>query len=320
LFDAWIASQAAVLRAHMFNRDTLVVVLVMHVLHLLLAVPLMHGAGPIPAQGLVGFAIAAGVSRFVALMLFLWLWKIRLNIVPCLDDWWRIQRERLAPVLHIGLPAAAENIGYRVAFMASVAAVGVMGSKALATQAYVLQINYMTLMFGLAIGFAVEIVVGHMIGARKLRDAQHLVQKALGLSLALCLIATICAALSGPWALRQFTSDAGIISKGITLLWLTVILELGRTFNLVVINALRATGDARYPVLAGSASMLIVLAGGSWLLGIYFDMGLIGVWIAYAADEWIRGLIMWRRWASYAWLPYARKSRRRARREGVGEV
>jgi Na+-driven multidrug efflux pump len=74
-----------------------------------------------------------------------------------------------------------------------------MGSQALTTQAYVLQINYMTLMFGLAIGFAVEIVVGHMIGARKLRDAQHLVQKALGLSLALCLIATVCAALSGPW-------------------------------------------------------------------------------------------------------------------------
>jgi Na+-driven multidrug efflux pump len=89
-FDAWIASQAAVLRAHMFNRDTLVAVLVMHVLHLLLAVPLMHGAGPIPALGLVGFAIAAGVSRFVALMLFLWLWKNRLNIVPRLDDWWRI--------------------------------------------------------------------------------------------------------------------------------------------------------------------------------------------------------------------------------------
>lgn len=315
LFDAWLASQAAVLRAHMFNRDTLAVVLVMHVLHLSLAVPLMHGAGPIPAQGLIGFAMAAGVSRFVALLLFLWLWKVRLNIVPQLSDWWRIKRARLAPVLHIGLPAAAENVGYRIAFMASVAAVGVMGSKALATQAYVLQINYMTLMFGLAIGFAVEIVVGHMIGARKLRDAQHLVRRALGLSLVLSLIATFFAALLGPMLLRQFSSDADILGKAMTLLWLTIILELGRTFNLVVINALRATGDARYPVLAGSASMLVVLAGGTWLLGVYFNMGLIGVWIAYAIDEWIRGLIMWRRWASYAWLPYAKMSRRRARSE-----
>jgi Na+-driven multidrug efflux pump len=49
-------------------------------------------------------------------------------------------------------------------------------------------------------------------------------------------------------------------------------------------------------------------------------MRLIGVWITYAADEWIRGLIMWRRWVTYAWLPYVKRSRRRARREGVGEV
>jgi putative MATE family efflux protein len=317
LFDAWIASQAAVLRAHMFNRETLAVVLVMHVLHLSLAVPLMYGVGPIPALGLVGFAIAAGVSRFVGLMLFLWLWKVRLNIAPRLDDWWRIHRDKLAPVLHIGLPGAAENIGYRLAFVVSVAAAGTMGAATLATQAYVLQFNYMTLMFGLAIGFAVEIVVGHMIGARKLRDAQHLVRAALALSLGVSLAVAVLAALAGPWTLRQFTGDAAIISKGVTLLWLSVILELGRTFNLVVINALRATGDARYPVLAGSTSMLIVLAGGSWLLGVYLDMGLVGIWIAYAADEWIRGLIMWRRWASYAWLPYAKMSRRRARREHV---
>ncbi len=315
LFDAWIASVTAVLRAHLFNRETLAVVLVMHVLHLAIALPLMYGIGGIPALGLVGFAIAAGVSRLVALALFLWLWKRRLNLIPRGKDWWYLARERLAPVLHIGLPGAAENIGYRLAFMASVAAVGQLGAQALATQAYALQISYIALMFSLAIGFGVEIVVGHMIGARKLRDAQHLVRRALGLSLVISLIVTLLAAFAAPWILRQFTSDSAIINKGATLLWLTIFLELGRTFNLVVINALRATGDARYPVLAGSASMLLVLAGGSWLLGIYFGLGLIGVWIAYIADEWIRGLIMWRRWATYGWLKYAKASRRRARRE-----
>ena len=95
------------------------------------------------------------------------------------------------------------------------------------------------------------------------------------------------------------------------LLWWTVLLEPGRTFNLVVINALRAAGDARYPVLAGAASMVVVLAGGSWLLGVELGLGLVGVWIAYAADEWLRGLLMWRRWARLQWVPHARRSRRR---------
>jgi Na+-driven multidrug efflux pump len=119
------------------------------------------------------------------------------------------------------------------------------------------------------------------------------------------------AALAGPWLLRGFTHDETIVATAATLLWWTVLLEPGRTFNLVVINALRAAGDARYPVMAGAASMVLVLAGGSWLLGIHLGLGLVGVWIAYAADEWLRGLLMWRRWARLAWVPHARHSRRR---------
>jgi len=120
-------------------------------------------------------------------------------------------------------------------------------------------------------------------------------------------------ALAGPWLLRFFTQDPVIIATGCTLLWLTVLLEPGRTFNLVVINALRAAGDARYPVIVGSGSMLLVLAGGSWLLGQQLGLGLVGVWIAYAADEWLRGLLMWRRWARQDWVPHARAAHRRLR-------
>jgi Na+-driven multidrug efflux pump len=120
-------------------------------------------------------------------------------------------------------------------------------------------------------------------------------------------------ALAGPWLLRQFTPDAGIVALGATLLWWTVVLEPGRTFNLVVINALRAAGDVRYPVMAGAASMLLVLAGGSWLLGEVMGLGLVGVWLAYATDEWVRGLLMWRRWTQRRWLPHARAVRRRLR-------
>ncbi|TXD65419.1 MATE family efflux transporter, partial [Mitsuaria sp. TWR114] len=97
------------------------------------------------------------------------------------------------------------------------------------------------------------------------------------------------------------------------LMWITVILEPGRTFNLVVINALRAAGDAKYPVMVGAGSMLLVLAGGSWLLGEVLGLGLVGLWIAYAADEWIRGLLMWRRWARLGWVPQARAVHRRLR-------
>ena len=125
------------------------------------------------------------------------------------------------------------------------------------------------------------------------------------------LVVSLLVASTAHWTLHLFTQDSQIIATATTLLWITVLLEPGRTCNVVIINALRAAGDARFPVLAGAASMLFVMAGGSWLLGVHFHLGLVGVWIAYAADEWLRGLAMAARWFYHGWLPAAKASRRR---------
>jgi Na+-driven multidrug efflux pump len=60
--------------------------------------------------------------------------------------------------------------------------------------------------------------------------------------------------------------------------------------------------------------MIVVMAGGAWLFGVHFGFGLPGVWAAYAADEWLRGLVMAARWPRGAWTPHARAAFRRVRR------
>ena len=311
LLDAWNASMASVMRAHLRTRDTLAVMVLMQVLQLALAVPLMLGVGSWPGLGLVGYALALIASRLLALGLHLALWRMRLDLRVRAQDWWHLPRAELAAMAHIGLPGAAENIAWRAAFTASVAAVGLLGMQAVATQAYVLQLMGLIMLFSVATGLGVEIIVGHLIGAGELRRAHGLVRRALARGIAVALLVALLFALAGPWLLRLFTQDEAIIRQGTVLLWCCLLLEPGRTFNLVVINALRAAGDARYPVVAGAASMLVVLAGGSWLLGVKLGFGLVGVWVAYAADEWLRGLLMWRRWSRLAWVPYARSTRRR---------
>ena len=311
LLDAWNASMTAVMRAHLRARDTLAVMVAMHLLHLALMGPLMFGAGPLPALGLPGYALAVALARLLAIALHLWLWRQRLGVRPVWADGWKLRPRELAAVARIGLPGAAENIVYRLAYMVSVAVVGGLGAAALATHAYASQVVMVTLLFGLATGLSVEVLVGHLIGAGRLHEAHTLVRRALARGLAVSVVVAVLAALAGPWLLRLFTLDEQIINSATVLLWLTVLLEPGRTFNLVVINALRAAGDARYPVVAGAASMVLVLAGGSWMLGSVFGLGLVGVWLAYIADEWLRGLLMWRRWARLKWVPHARASRRR---------
>jgi Na+-driven multidrug efflux pump len=284
---------------------------------LLLIWPLMLGVGTgehaWPGLGLPGFALALGLSRVLGCGLHLWLWRLRLGLVPQAPDWWRLPRAELAAVLHIGLPGAAENISWRLCFTYSVSVAALLGAHALATHAYVLQVMMGVLLFGAATGVAVEIVVGHLVGAGQLHEANRLVRKALFTGLAVSTSGALLVALLGPPLMRIFTRDESIVAAGAWLLWLTVLIESGRTYNLIVINALRATGDARFPLLAGVFSMLLVMALGSWFMGIHLGWGLPGLWLAYAADEWLRGLLMWRRWTHLKWVPFARATRHRLR-------
>lgn len=310
LLDAFNASMAAVMRAHLHTRETMLNILSMHAMHIALCLPLMRGAGPVPPLGMVGFAVALAVSRAFGLGVHLWLWRAVLQLKPGWHDAAAIRWDSLRSSVAIGLPGAAEAIAYRVAILVSVTVVSSMGTPALATQSYAMQIMNVIVLSTVALGFAGEILVGHLIGAGQLRRALHLVRKCLLGGLALSLAIAIVTAVTAPWTLRLFTTDPAIIASATTLLWITVILEPGRTCNIVVITALRAAGDARFPVLAGAASMVVVMGFGSWFLGVHLGLGLPGVWIAYAADEWVRGGIMATRWFRLGWVHQAVASRR----------
>lgn len=317
LLDAWNNTLASVLRAHLHARPTLRVNGLIQAVHGALAWPLMLGVaglGDGQGLGLAGYALALLLARGVGLALLLQAWRQALGLRPAGADWWRWRGDVLAPVVHVGWPGAVEHGVWRVGFLVSLSVVGTLGASALATHAYVLQITQGILLCGLVTGLSAEIVVGHLIGAGRLHAAHRLVRRALGWGLCWAAGLSLAAALAGRWLLGWFSADPAILDQGATLLWLTVALETGRVFNLVLLNALRAAGDARYPMWAGLPVVAAVMAGGSLWLGGPAGWGLVGVWLAYAADEWVRGLLSWWRWTRLGWLPAARRTHRRLRR------
>ena len=312
LLDAYNLTMAAILRAHLHVRDSLRVMIVMHGSHLLLAVPLMLGVGDWDGIGLYGFALAMFLSRALGLILHLVLWRRRLALTPTLANWWVLHLRVLAPVLRIGAPGAASELAYRIAFMVSLATTARLGVAALATHSYVLQLLRYVFLISLAIGWACEIMVGRLVGAGQFRAAHALVGKGVRNGMLTSGLIAITAALAAPLIMRVFTRDAVVIASAQTLLWIAVLLELGRVFNLILPGALRATGDANYPVVAGIGSYALVLGVGSYFAGRAF--GLPGIFAVYAADEWVRGLLMMARWHWRGWLPHARRSQRKVRR------
>ena len=311
LLEAYNLSMAAILRAHLHVRDSLAVMVVMHGLHLLAAVPLMRGVGEWDGLGLNGYAVAMLLSRAIGLVLHLWLWRRRMQLVPRARDWWAVPWPPLAPVLRIGLPGAAVEFVYRGAFMVSLAATARLGVEALATHSYTLQILKYVLLVSMAIGWATEIMVGRLVGAGELRQADALVRKGVRNGLLASGGFALLVALGAPWLMHGFTRDPVIIEAAQTLLWLSLALETGRVFNLVLNGALRATGDAIFPALASMGSLILVMGVGSFWMGRW--LGLPGIWLVYALDEWIRGLLILWRWTKRGWLEHARDTQRRVR-------
>ena len=296
---------ASILRAHLRVRESLMVMVLMHATHLAGSWWLMLGVWGFDGLGLMGFVWAFMASRLLGLVVHLWLWEYRLGLPLQWTTWVRVQFDLLWPMLKVGVPGASLEMVYRVGFMVSLATTATLGVAALATHSYVLQILKFVLLISLAIGWAVEIMVGRLVGAGQLTHTDELVRKAVRNGLVASGLLSLAAAIASPALLRLFTQDQDIIRTAQILLWMSIALELSRVFNLIVNGALRATNNGVFAAASSMASLILLLGVGSYVLGHW--LGLPGIWLAYVLDEGARGGILWWRWRSRGWLPATRR-------------
>ncbi len=98
-----------------------------------------------------------------------------------------------------------------------------------------------------------------------------------------------------------FTSNPTIVSTVRNILWLAILLEFARSFNMIFISALRAAGDTAFPLKLAIVSMIGITIGLAYLFGIVLNLGLFGIYMAYVSDELFRGVFMYARWQSRKW-------------------
>lgn len=309
VFEALSLGIGAALRAHGHTREVMLVALLMNVINVIGNAIALYGWFGLPQFGVVGVAVSTVTARACAAFLLWWLLTRRHGLHFGLRDVVAPSRERLGRILHIGAPAAGENISWYSAYMVVTTFSARLGEQALATQSYWMSVTGFMIVTSAAIGQATEILIGHLIGAGRFDEAYRQLLRSLRVAFAVTVVVAGSIGLASPWIMTAFSSDPAVLAMGTLLLRLAVPLEAGRTFNLVVINALRASGDARFPFYVGLASMWGVWVPLAWLFGLQLGWGLLGIWAACNCDEWLRGMLMYRRWRRRQWLKYAHRTR-----------
>ncbi len=303
--QAIINALAAVIRVHGWTKQTMYVSLGMNVLHVVLNYGLIFGNLGMPELGVKGAAISSVISRGLAVIVFLWLLYQVMEVRVKLEYYFTYSKEYVQKILNIGLPSAFEQVLYQFCQIIFLYYATYLGAETLAARQYAMNISMFTYLFAIAIGTGTAIIIGRNVGAGKKEEAYHQLWSSVRAAFIFTIIMVVAVTLFRTQLMSIFTDNPEIIAIGASVLVLSILLETGRTMNIVVINSLRASGDARFPVKIGFLSMVCMSVPLGYLLVFVLEWGLVGIWLAISADEWLRAIIVYFRWKSRKWERFA---------------
>ena len=276
----------------------MVVTGIVNVVNILGNYALIFGHWGCPQLGVEGAAISTATCRGIAMVLLCAIhFKVHIPRFP-LKYFRPMPWQELKNLFYIGM---SENISYCLSQVVITYFINQISNEALAARTYCHNMIMFVYLFCLSITQGGDILVGHLVGQRRHQAAYILGNYFFRWSMIITITGSIVLALTGKGILSAFTDNQEIIKMGVWVLFVDIFLEVGRTANIFAGSTLRATGDVVYPFVVGVIFQWSIAVGVSYVIGIPLGFGLVGMWIGFALDENIRGIILVRRWRSGKW-------------------
>lgn len=304
-FQALHLTVSASLRADNKAIYPMLVVMLVNVVNIVGNYSLIFGHLGMPAMGVEGAAIATNISRGVAMVtLFAILFTRHIawsRLLGAIRTPFAILKEELVKLMRIGLPSAGENMSYNAQQVVLTYFINQLGNEALTTRMYVVNGVLFVYIFCICIAQGAAIVIGHLVGDNKYEASYKMGWYALRMAITTTMILSVCYALAGRSIMALLTDNQNIIALGATVLFIDIIVEIGKVSNIFYTTVLRSVGDVNFPFYVGITMQWLVGVLLGWVFGLGIGWGLVGMWFAMFLDEGIRGAIFVWRWKSKRW-------------------
>jgi putative MATE family efflux protein len=299
-FLALYSSSAALFRAAGNSRVTMRIALLVNVMNIGGNAFFIY----VLKIGVAGAAVSTLLSRIAAAALLTGL-LVRSRREPLIVTGMfkiRLVRPMIRSILNVGVPSGLESSMFQIGRLLTQRIFTTFGTTAIAANAIASVINSVSFMPGMAYGIALLTIVGQCVGAGDYASAKKQTAKILKLAYITLFVigALIYIFMENLISLFNLSPEAHDLAK-VFLRVHCISMVIGWPMSFALPNALRAAGDARYVMIAATASMWTVRVSAAYLLTFFFGVGPLGVWLAMGGDFMVRGSCYLSRWVRGRW-------------------
>ena len=255
-----------------------------------------------PLHGVTGVAIGRVTAVFIAFLVNLIL-ILRIRIGLNKEAVLHPDMTLIGDIIRYGLPSGIGTISYSVSMIFSSAIIGIFGSTVVTANTYINSVKSFSTALGISAGVATSVLIGWNVGRGDMEKAYRVNFEAIKIALLTNVgFSTISAVFAKPIFRAMFGASDEILALVQPIMFIEVILNIGRSVNVVEESSLRAAGDVVYQMIVGMASCWLCSVLFCYINGVVLGYGLIGCWFAFLLDEWVRASFYLYRWISRKWM------------------
>jgi putative MATE family efflux protein len=211
----------------------------------------------------------------------------------------------LKKILSIGVPYGLENGLFYFGRIIILSLVSTFGTAAIAANAVSGTIVMFQVLPGMAIGLGLTVVTSRCVGSGDYQQAKYYTKKITGIVYVAHVISCTLVLALLPSILKVYGLSEVATSLTTQIVWchgivMVILWPLAYTLPITF----RASGDAKFPMIVAILSMFFCRIALAYLLGIYFNMGMFGTWVAMFIDWIVKAIIFVFRYISGKWTTF----------------
>ena len=254
-------------------------------------------------MGVAGVAIPTLIARIVMAVILLVLLHNKKHEVNVSFKSFGVDFGIIKKILYIGIPGGIENGIFQLGRVLVMSIVSEFGTESTAAMGVANTLGGMGCIIGQAMNLAMIAVIGKCVGADDKEQIRYYLKKLLAITYIGTAIINTFILIFLDQILMLYT---GLGAESRSIAYKLVMIHDGLAIFLwpisfVLPNMLRACNDVKFPMIVSIASMFIFRIGFSYVLGIHFGMGAVGVHLAMIIDWICRIIFFISRYFSKRW-------------------